>query len=86
MNFFGYVDRQKQIIRNRHAGEEVLIVRGGNKVIRQGEGMFAAPDKDESTSFGNCIESKSVEQLLYELSQLKGLNTAERERFCAGTV
>ena len=89
MTYFGYVDRQKQLIRNRHAGEEIILVRGESVIIREGERAFAVPcacaaapcnaaPRDERQD-----EGKSVEQLLKELSEMKGLNRIERERFAA---
>ena len=90
MTFFGYVNRQKEIIRGRHAGEEVLFVRGGNKIIAEGEGAFGENIIfSRSESFGEhraCEGKKSVEQLLKELSEMKGLNRKERERFAANAV
>ena len=84
MTYFGYVDRQKQLIRNRHAGEEVILVRGESVLIREGERAFAVPcacaaaPRNERQDDG-----KSVEQLLKELSEMKGLNRMEREHFAA---
>lgn len=90
MTFFGYVNRQKEIIRGRHAGEEVLFVRGGNKIIAEGEGAFGENIIfSRGESFGEhraCEGKKSVEQLLKELSEMKGLNRKERERFAANAV
>ena len=89
MTYFGYVDRQKQLIRNRHAGEEVILVRGGSVIIREGERAFvgqgpwaAAPCKAARGS-GRQDAGKPVEPLLPELSEMKGLNRMEREHFAA---
>ena len=86
MDFLGYVDRQKCIIRGRHAGEEIISLRGESMTIREGEGsrlaascpLSGAAPRDERKD-----EDKSVEQLLAELAAMKGLNVAERERCCA---
>ena len=81
MTFFGYVDRQKQMIRRRHAGEEVLITRGGSRLIREGDCALSCTDFCDENFDDSCDENKTVEQLLRELMELPGLNTAERARF-----
>lgn len=40
MNFYAYVQRQKDMIRERHVGETYLIVKGAPTKIRSTEELF----------------------------------------------
>ena len=81
MTFFGYVDRQKELIRNRHAGEEIFMVRGKAEVVRQDESNLSREEKINADAAFRQSEYKSAEQIFRELNALKGLNRRERERF-----
>lgn len=89
MTYFNYIQRQRQLIRDRHSGEEVLFACGQTYTVRQGE-HFAdcatgcARGAHEEQYRAECA-AKPVEELLRELSAMKGLNRRERERF-AGAV
>ena len=76
MTFFGYVDRQKELIRGRHAGEEIVVVGGRTEAVMQTEAAFRPAEKIMADT-----ACKSTEELLKELGAMKGLNRRERERF-----
>ncbi len=81
MTFFGYVDRQKELIRNRHSGEEIISMRGKTEIVREGEGAFRRSENIISDVALRSAEFKSSEQIFRELNAMKGLNRRERERF-----
>ncbi len=47
MNFYAYVQRQKNIIRERHVGETYLIIKGTPTKIRSTEELFYELDNLE---------------------------------------
>ncbi len=101
MTYFNYIQRQRQLIRDRHSGEEVLFACGQTYTVRQGEhfadcatgcarGAHEEQYRAECAcgSYKDCraeCATKPVEELLRELGAMKGLNRRERERF-AGAV
>ena len=101
MTYFNYIQRQRQLIRDRHSGEEVLFAGGQAYTVRQGEhfadcatgcarGAHEEQYRAECAcgSYKDCraeCATKPVEELLRELGAMKGLNRRERERF-AGAV
>ena len=78
MTFFGYVDRQKAMIRGRHRGEEIFLCKGCGRVIKEGESAFA----QGASRAGDREQDMTVEQIFCALDRMKGLNRRERER-CA---
>lgn len=62
MNVMNYIARQRANLKDRHDGDEILLCRN------------CAPARagEEAPSY------RSVEEILYELDNLKGLNKKER--------
>jgi hypothetical protein len=69
MTFIAYVQRQKNLIRDRHTAETYLI--SGNDVIFIDDGT---PKSDKTTP-------RTSEEILDEIDNMRGLNTIERARY-----